>query len=188
MALNPRYGLAICAWSIAVVATAAQPRVNPKAAMMKEFRDRADAYLALHQKVADKLPPLKETSDAQKIAEREHLLGVTIGRARPAARSGEIFGAVAPLVASIVREDISHRSSADRKALFSVADQYHLSVDGAADHVSTGAPAVAAAASRGPRVPLLRPSPDSARREGEHRRGHASEHRSGVRWPCRADL
>jgi hypothetical protein len=119
MALNPRFGLAICVWSIAVVATAAQPRVNPKAAMMKEFRDRADAYLALHQKVAGELPPLKETSDARKIAEREQLLGVNIGRARPSARSGEIFGAVTPLVVRIVREDISHRSSADRKALFS---------------------------------------------------------------------
>ena len=86
---------------------------------MKEFRDRADAYLALHKKVADALPPLKETNDPQKIADRETLLGVSIGRARATARVGEIFGDAAPLVATLVRDDLGHRPRADRKALFS---------------------------------------------------------------------
>ena len=86
---------------------------------MKEFRDRADAYLALHKKVADALPPLKETDDPQKIADREKLLGASIGNARTGARAGEIFGNAAPLVTTIVRDDLGHRSRADRKALFS---------------------------------------------------------------------
>lgn len=118
MALNFRFGLAVGFWSMVVAGTAAQPRVNPKAAMMKEFRDRTDAYLALHKKIADELPPLKETNDPGKIAEREKLLGVSIGKSRANARAGEIFGDIAPLVARTVRVDLRHRSPADRKALF----------------------------------------------------------------------
>jgi hypothetical protein len=118
MVLKFRFALAVGFWSMLAAATAAQPSVNPKAAMMKEFRDRADAYLALHKKIADGLPPLKETSDPHKIAEREKLLGVTIGKARANARSGEIFGAIAPLVAKTIQADLRHRSAADRKALF----------------------------------------------------------------------
>jgi hypothetical protein len=85
---------------------------------MKDFRDRAEAYLALHRKVADELPRLKETDDPQKIAEREKLLGTNIGKARAAAREGEIFGDIAPLVIQIVRDDLGRRSRADRKAVF----------------------------------------------------------------------
>ena len=118
MAPNLRFGLAVAFWSMLAAAHAAQPPVNPKAALMKEFRDRADVYLALHKKVADELPPLKETNDPQKIADREKLLGVTIAKARAAAKPGEIFDGIAPLVTKLVRHDIRHRSSADRKALF----------------------------------------------------------------------
>ena len=118
MALKFRFALAVGFWSMVVAGTAAQPPVNAKAAMMKEFRDRADAYLALHKKVADELPPLKETSDPRKIAEREKLLGVNIAKARTNARPGEIFGNITALVAKTIRADFRHRSPADRKALF----------------------------------------------------------------------
>src|SRR5262245_27898356 len=118
MQLN-RGAAACCFWWIALATTAgAQPAVNPTAAMMKEFRDRAEAYLALHKKVACELPPLKETDDPQKIAEREKLLGTSIARSRTAAREGEVFGDIAPLVIRVVRNDLSHRTPADRKALF----------------------------------------------------------------------
>jgi hypothetical protein len=118
MAPNFRFGLAVAFWSMVVAGMAAQPPVNPKAAMMKEFRDRAESYLALHKKIADELPPLKETSDPQKIADREKLLGVNIGKARANARSGEIFGDIAPLVVKTIRADLRHRARADRKAVF----------------------------------------------------------------------
>ena len=98
-------------------ATGAQP-VNATAAAMKAFRDRADAYLAVHKKVAGELPPLKETDDPQKIADRETLLGESITKARASARPGEIFGEIAPRVTSLVRADLARRSRADRKALF----------------------------------------------------------------------
>jgi hypothetical protein len=102
-----------------VISTAGAQTVNPTAAAMKAFRDRAEAYLALHKKVAGEIPPLKETDDAQKIADREKLLGASIANARTAARPGEIFGEIAPRVVKLVRSDIGHRSRADRKALFS---------------------------------------------------------------------
>jgi hypothetical protein len=102
-----------------LVASVAAQAVNPNAAAMKAFRDRADAYLALHKKVAGELPPLKETSDSKKIADRERLLGENIAKARTTARPGEIFGEIAPRVTRLVRDDIRHRPPADRKALFS---------------------------------------------------------------------
>ncbi len=111
------------AWVVSVVllsaAGATQPPVNPKAAAMKAFRDRADAYLSIHKKVADSLPPLKETSDPQKIAAREKLLGEGIRGARRGARPGDIFGEIAPLIVKTIRADLRHRTATDRKALFS---------------------------------------------------------------------
>jgi hypothetical protein len=104
---------------VMLTAAGAQPSVNPTPAAMKAFRDRAEAYLAVHKKVAGELPALKETDDAQKIADREKLLGINIAKARTTARSGEIFGDITPLVVKIVRDDIGHRPPADRKALFS---------------------------------------------------------------------
>jgi hypothetical protein len=101
-----------------IAPTARAQDVNPTAAAMKAFRDRADAYLALHKKVAGALPPLKETNDPQKIADREKLLGESLAKARADARSGQIFGEIAPRVTRLVRADLVHRSRADRKALF----------------------------------------------------------------------
>jgi hypothetical protein len=100
-------------------ASATQPPANPTAAAMKAFRDRADAYLSLHKKVADALPPLKETSDPQKIADREKLLGEGIRAARPGARPGDIIGEIAPLIVKAIRADLQRRTATDRKALFS---------------------------------------------------------------------
>jgi hypothetical protein len=115
-----RGAAAVCGvWWIALTTTAAvQPVVNPTAAMMKEFRDRAEAYLALHKKVADDLPPLKETDDPQKIATREKLLGESIAKARAGAHEGDTFGDIASLVTKAVRNDLGHRTPADRRALF----------------------------------------------------------------------
>jgi hypothetical protein len=121
-----RFTRRICSLSITTAAlsllmlvssTGAQP-VNAAAAAMKAFHDRADAYLAVHKKVAGELPPLKETDNPQKIADREMLLGQSIAKARASARPGEIFGEIAPRVTSLVRADLAHRSRADRKALF----------------------------------------------------------------------
>jgi hypothetical protein len=123
-----------------IPATDAQA-VNPTAAAMKAFRDRADVYLALHKKIAGELPPLKETNDPQKIADREKLLGEHIARARTASRPGEIFGEISPRVARIVRADITHRSRADRRALFSEMPPH--------------APALSVNAVYPPSVPLL---------------------------------
>jgi hypothetical protein len=109
---------------VAFVASAAagmaftQP-VNQHAAMLKAFRDRVDAYVALHRKVEGELPALKETSDPTKIAEREKLLGESLARARRGAKPGEIFDDAAPYIVKTIRDDWRHRSRADRAALLS---------------------------------------------------------------------
>jgi hypothetical protein len=93
-------------------------RVNAYGAAVKGFRDRADAYLALHRKAADTVPPLKESDDPAKLTAREQALGEAIRRARPEAKEGELFGAdLAPRIRRIVRQDWAKRSAADRAGL-----------------------------------------------------------------------
>ena len=50
-------------------------RVNAYGAAVKAFRDRANAYLAVHKKAAENVPQLKETDDPTKLTSREAALG-----------------------------------------------------------------------------------------------------------------
>lgn len=105
----------------ATVAVGAQPetqRVNAYGAAVKAFRDRVDAYLAMHKKAADEVPPLKETSDAAKLTAREQALGEAIRRARAGAKPGEIFGGeLGAHIRNVIRKDWAKRSAADKAGL-----------------------------------------------------------------------
>lgn len=93
-------------------------QVNAYGAAVKAFRDRADAYLALHRKAAGTVPALKETDDPAKLTAREQALGEAIRRARPGAAEGDLFGTdLAPRIRRIVRRDWARRPAADRAAL-----------------------------------------------------------------------
>jgi hypothetical protein len=103
------------------VVVCAQPetqRVNAYGAAVKAFRDRTDAYLALHKKAAEGVPPLKETSDPGKLTSREQALGEAIRQARAGAKPGDIFGAeLTAHIRNVVRKDWAKRSAADRAGL-----------------------------------------------------------------------
>ena len=105
----------------AAVAAHAQPeaqRVNAYGAAVKAFRDRADAYLAVHKKAAEGVPPLKETSDPTKLTSREQALGEAIRQARAGAKPGDIFGAeLSAHIRTVVRKDWAKRSAADKAGL-----------------------------------------------------------------------
>jgi len=105
----------------AAVAVCAQPetqRVNAYGAAVKAFRDRTDAYLALHKKAAEGVPPLKETSDPAKLTAREQALGEAIRQARAGAKPGDIFGAeLTAHIRNLVRKDWAKRSAADKAGL-----------------------------------------------------------------------
>lgn len=104
----------------ASAAVSAQPdtqRVNAYGAAVKAFRERADAYLAVHRKAAEGVPALKETDDPAKLTSREQALGEAIRQARAGAKAGEIFADLSPHIRRVIREDWAKRSPADRAGL-----------------------------------------------------------------------
>jgi hypothetical protein len=102
-----------------VGAVAQESPVNPYAQSMVDFRARVDDYMKLRDTATAKVPDLEETKDPAKIFAREKALGQAIAAARPAAKSGDVFGEeMSKYLRSILTEDWKSRSAADRKALF----------------------------------------------------------------------
>jgi hypothetical protein len=90
-------------------------RVNAYGAAVKAFRDRADAYLAIHKKAAESVPALKQTDDPSKLTAREVALGEAIRQARATAKAGDIFGVeLAAHIRDVIRKDWAKRSAADK--------------------------------------------------------------------------
>ena len=88
------------------------------AAAMKAFDERIRAYIDFHNNVEKMVPPLKETTDPQKIAGREKALGEQLIKSRPGAKEGDFFvPEVQPYLAKMIKDDFAKRSLADRKAL-----------------------------------------------------------------------
>jgi len=73
-------------------------RVNEQARVLQEFTGRVDAYVALHKKAEQTLPPLGSSAGAQEIATHQQALASTIRAARPRAMQGDIFTAPVRLV------------------------------------------------------------------------------------------
>ena len=103
----------------AVLSAQQEPqRVNAYGAAVKAFRDRADAYLAVHRKAAEGVPALKQTDDASKLTAREQALGEAIRQARATAKAGDVFGAdLSTHIRGVIRTDWAKRSPADRAGL-----------------------------------------------------------------------
>jgi hypothetical protein len=100
-------------------ADAQQPVVaNPLAPEVKAFLDRVTAYIAVRSKADDGIPKLTETSDPNKIAEREKALGEALVAARAGAKPGDVFAPeFLPTLNKIIKDDFSKRTMAERKAL-----------------------------------------------------------------------
>ena len=115
------FAVALIVSSCATSSASAQKEplaVNAYGAAVKDFRDRADAYLALHRKVAGTVPPLKQTDDAAQLTTREVALGEAIRQARAGAKPGDLFGAeLSKHVRNLVKKDWANRSAADRAGL-----------------------------------------------------------------------
>ncbi len=96
---------------------AAQPeqRVNAYGAAVKAFRDRVDAYLAVHKKAAEGVPPSSRPTTRAKLTSREQALGEAIRQARADAKAGDIFGTdLAAHIRDVMRKDWAKRSAADK--------------------------------------------------------------------------
>lgn len=112
-----RYVLAAALLAVAGRAGAARPEVNPKAAALKEFSDRMQAYMALHAKVAGELPPRPHDAAPEAIAAHRERLAAGIRNARHDAREGDVFTpAVTPQFRLLIRRDLQSRDMRDAAA------------------------------------------------------------------------
>lgn len=64
---------------------------DPNAEVIKEFLKRVDAYVAIHKKVEDTLPPLPKQTTPQIMDQHERALAKLIQAARKGAKQGDIF-------------------------------------------------------------------------------------------------
>jgi hypothetical protein len=97
---------------------AAQTPLSRDAAAIAIFQQRVAAYVELHAKAADSIPPLKRTDDGAEIAARQAALGEAIRAARAKARRGDIFTSeVARVFQRVLKNDFRRRPSAERRAM-----------------------------------------------------------------------
>jgi hypothetical protein len=93
-------------------AAAGQDGVNPRAAALKEFGDRTQAYMELHHRLAARVPPLLAQATAEQIQRHQIALANAIRSARPRARQGEIFTPpVVPQFRTVIRADLRSRDT-----------------------------------------------------------------------------
>ena len=100
---------------------AAKPQghaVNPVGEATAAFKKRLDDYLKLRSAITAKIPDVSETHDPNKISAREKALGEAIMVARMAAKPGDLFGGMSPIITKIIAKDWATRSAVDRKAIF----------------------------------------------------------------------
>ena len=95
-----RYVAVLLLSSVPVVAGGQQPKTNPDAQLLEDFKERVDKYMDLHKRLEKESPPLKETKDAAKIKASQDALAEKIRAARKDARQGEIF---TPEIAQLFR-------------------------------------------------------------------------------------
>jgi hypothetical protein len=115
--------LFLVCWTMAAMALTSAvasepPKVNPKAAELKEFNDRVAKYLGIHRKADAAVPSLKKTDDPVEISSREKMLGDMIREFRKDAKQGDIFTlAVAQQFRQIIRNDVKRRGPAAAHAM-----------------------------------------------------------------------
>jgi hypothetical protein len=67
------------------------PRVNPDAALLVDFKERLDKYISLRKSADDHTPPLKKTDDPAEIKTAQESLGKRIRDLNINAKHGDVF-------------------------------------------------------------------------------------------------
>lgn len=107
---------AIAAMLLAAGSGWAEPPVNERARLLKEFSDRATKYAELHRKMAATLPPLPEKAEPEQIAAHQKALATAIRTSRAQARQGEVFlPEVVPVFLELLRSDLAGPEGRDAR-------------------------------------------------------------------------
>lgn len=108
----------------------AQTRVNPQAAVLAEFTKRVADYVALEQRVAADLLPLKKSDDAAEIAGRESAIGVAVRAARVGAHQGDVLTpAVAKVFRKLIKDNFRRRTPKEQKLVRDHIPNFHPAVN-----------------------------------------------------------
>jgi hypothetical protein len=109
-----------------------EERTDPTAAPFAEFGKRVDAYVALRDRLAEKMGPLDETRSQSEIAARAATLASLIVAARDSAKQGDVFTPeFSAIVTTLIKTEYDRRPE-------SVVEQR----DDAQDELPNFAPAV----------------------------------------------
>jgi hypothetical protein len=68
-----------------------QKSANPQALLLKDYKERIDAYLKIHNEATKSAPPLKETHESADIKNAQDALAARIRERRAGARQGDIL-------------------------------------------------------------------------------------------------
>jgi hypothetical protein len=99
-----------------------QPKtaVNADAAALQEFKQRVDAYVALHKQAESKTAAPKETTDTAKIQASRDMLAAAIQSMRKTAKPGDVFTpAVRTRIRTLLNPEFKGKGSTDTKELMS---------------------------------------------------------------------
>jgi hypothetical protein len=97
----------------------AAPRqgANPQAVALREFGERADAYVKLREALARDVAPVSRADTAAHIEQHQAQLAAAVRAARKDARPGDIFTPpVVPQFRTIIRRDLQSRDIRDALA------------------------------------------------------------------------
>ena len=95
-------------------------RVNADAAALHEFKQRVDAYVALHKQAAGKTAAPKETTDTAKIQAARDTLAAAIQSMRKDAKPGDVFTpAVRGRLRKLINPEFKGKDSVETKEIMS---------------------------------------------------------------------
>lgn len=98
--------------------TSTDPKVNPEAQAMAEFKARVDQYADLHKSLARGDAKQKDDSDAARITAARDALAQKVMSARPDAKQGDIFfEEVRPVFRRLLAPELKGEEGRDAKAI-----------------------------------------------------------------------
>ena len=98
--------------------TSTDPKVNPDAAIMADFKSRVDKYAALHKDLAKGSAQQKDNASAEQVNKQQAALAAKIQGARAGAKQGDIFTAeMRPVFRRLVAPEMKGEEGRDVKAI-----------------------------------------------------------------------
>lgn len=98
--------------------TSTDPKVNPNAAIMADFKSRVDKYAALHKDMARGSAQQKANATAEQVSAQQAALAAKIQAARAGAKQGDIFTTEArPVFRRLLAPEMKGEEGRDTKAV-----------------------------------------------------------------------